>query len=172
MVRYSFPRVSLCGGLPAEKQHEIGTAIEEARARTGGEKTARTLAEEARGKEHPLHDVLPWNDEEAANAHRANIVSGIISLVKVTTKSNGDEKTIPAFASVTFIEDETDEEAGPERRTCNLQDMLDNPATRDATVISVVKLVAAHLPRVEACGEDLEFLRKAIRKAQRLCGLV
>ena len=122
-------------------------------------------------KNHPLHPLLQWDDAEAALAYRTHKVASIISSVRVTVKSNGDEEKVPAFAVVSFASEDPDDEE-PGRRTVGFVDMLEDETTRGAAIISVVKLVGSHLPRVEACGEDLEFLRKAIRKAQRLCGLV
>ena len=171
---YSFPRTGRYSNLPEEQVQAMGECADETRARVGGELVARTVADDARDEGHPWHDVLPWDDRAAADAHRTNIVSSTISALVVTYTRSGEEEKTPAFFTCTYQESEpvNGEDAEYVRRMLNFPDALEDSEYRDDALASVVKLVASHLPRVEACGDDLEFLRKAIRKAQRLCGLI
>jgi hypothetical protein len=77
-----------------------------------GELTAELYVEEATPEDSPLHGTLPWDDMEAARAHRLHVAAGIIRSLKIAygTDKQGRKKTTREYLNVTHQED-------PDRRS-------------------------------------------------------
>lgn len=79
-------------------------ALNEIKAKHGALKTA-AIVEEARDPSHPLHDALPWDDDEAAQIGREAIAARLIRSLKVKIESPKAEPIIVrAFVSTSDAE--------------------------------------------------------------------
>ncbi len=77
-----------------------------------GDLTPELYVEEATPDDSPLHGTLPWDDAEAAKAHRLHVAGGIIRSLKIAygTDKEGRKKTTREYLSVTHQDD-------PDRRS-------------------------------------------------------
>ncbi len=68
-----------------------------------GKLTPQIVLDEARRKNHPLHDRFPWDDHEAAELHRLSVAHDLIVSVRVvfrSTKGSPFEKSLRGFHAI------------------------------------------------------------------------
>lgn len=83
-----------------------GEELERIRVRNNGRLESRTVVEEARPEDAPLHPAFEWDDAKAAEMWRVEQAGYLIRHIEVVhEKENGEATPIRAFVSVKRDED-------------------------------------------------------------------
>ena len=164
----------------AEEAEEIGLTLERLCGEgLGAGELRRAALEEARSEDSPLHRFPTWDDKAAAEERRLSQIGAVIlSIVRVHPET-GFPMDVPAFQYVQLLElheEETEDGETEEREELVRQwaptlALLNSEEGQEAMKRRAVELIGWHLDRLTDF-EDMEFLVKAIRKAQRLVGLL
>jgi len=78
--RYTWRQASRFTGLDAQA---VGEELERIRQSYGIHVTAEQIVEAASDPMSPLHDAFPWDDAQAANAHRLEVARLLLRSVRV-----------------------------------------------------------------------------------------
>jgi len=80
-------------------QEKLQELLSEIGAKRGGVLYPEDVVAAATDPAHPLHGHFPWNDAEAAHAHRLDIARRIIRSVRVAVHTQRRELTAPFYVS-------------------------------------------------------------------------
>ncbi len=99
----------------------------------GFEATPIQIVEAARSTSSPIHDLFPWNDKAAAEAHRLQLARLYVNHLEVVVVTDEGERTTKAFHSVIIQRGETSS-----RGYCSLETIVDNPDLTEQVIANAL----------------------------------
>lgn len=154
-IRYCFREgpVALKNAKDADPQ-QIGEALAEIAAASGGHLTPPATIAAARSPEHVLHRYFEWDDQIAAESYRLNQARHIIRLIRV--EDDNRDVDPPAFLSI------SEGKGGVSYRT--LGDVLNSTALQEAVLKAAERDLTAFQQRYRVLADICDIIAEAKQK--------
>lgn len=147
MAAYQWKRGSFVSG-DAQVAGEVCSMLERR-----GDLTPKTLVDESRPDDAPLHGMFEWDDAEAAEMYRQSQARHIINNIEVVAV--GDSKPVRAFVSLRV--------GGQDRRYESTEVALSKPDSREMVLreaLSELRAFERKYSRLEELADVLAAIRQ------------
>jgi hypothetical protein len=122
------------------------------KAKIDGSISLKTVVDNARPKNAPLHGEFTWTNSEAAEKWRLEEARKIVQSIEVV---HNDSPPTRAYEAVTIIGSQTDEgdDVAPQRVFRSVADIMADPAARDDLLTQAIRDALAWRKRYAALQE-------------------